>query len=320
MTDGEKPRLTAVPDTGSEYDPNADFESPELYEAGTEETVLEELELDPATEYIRQRTQEVGRLYGELGLDPQFLAIFDRHLNDLRIARTNTIDESRLWLVRRGPDDPVNPLGWKRRAEISKTQLEEYRRIIIDSIDAIKKAGVHGEIHDNDTITRSLAFDWVFYELTADAAANSCYMQQKYNRYVSDYNCQSPHYRAELTISGAYLHRYDDHVPVQAVERDHRDFRSGMSLILLHDAVLHSGLFTSAAQTRLFIMQLRKSYLGRKDPDGVTLFDPLHQGEIAMRLGTIEPTDHIKERARLAEYLLSLEDEDADEVLGSDAE
>ncbi len=263
-----------------------------IYDGG----VMNEAYEQAPYEYVRQTIPYIIDRYSELGLAPPYLAILGRYLDDTRIRHDIEADTSTLEL-RSTKDEDGDTVTYHREANISLRQLKTYARAVVDTYEHIT-----GEKLDRERLSSSLqssvysvAYDWVFFELTADAAAASCYMQHRYDRYVSDYGT-SQYFRADLEISQEYLAGYTDGNPsVGTQEADHRDFRAGVALIFIHDAILRSGLLDSSAKAKLFTLNIKENYPGNNNKGMGSDITPMFQGDVVMRLSGMEPRQRIFE-------------------------
>lgn len=272
---------------------------------------------EAAQEYVHSMVPHVVGQYLELGLHPSFAAILGRHIDDLKIVSDVERAESCLSVVAHKSPDKNDDCGaptetvWIREAIMSPEQHLKYlgklalatkRTLDIDKLQPEIAADL-----------KKLSFDWIFFELTADAAGSSCYFQQKFNKYIPDYNGSSPHFRTDLAISDNYLSGLTDEKPsVVTMEADHIDFRAGMALVQLHDALLRSELGLSVSRARFIINQLSASY-PQKYFKGVKITpEPHSQNDVILRLSSIEPRDPFRDMPEYLEVLDAYHQEQID--------
>lgn len=265
---------------------------------------------EAAEEYVHAMVPHVVGQYLELGLHPAFAAIMGRHIDDLLLVNDVEAAESYLrvasqkaqpthdWLT-----EPSDEVEWVREAVVSPRQHKRYLGYLAV---ATKVAFDFSALDRESAIElRKLSFDWMFFELSADAAASSCYMQQKFDKYVPDYNGQSPHFRTDLAISDNYLSSFSNgKPPISVLEADHIDLRAGMALIMLHDSLLRSNLGVSTVKARHIINQLSALYPKKLFAGEVVQPEPHTQTDIVLRLAAMEPRNPHRD---MAEWLLNLD-------------
>ncbi len=254
------------------------------------------------TEYATSMTADIISTFSELGVADEFLPIVSNHLSDLQLVMSTTATASHLDVgcsIRQNERRST----WNRRAVISMTQFKQYQQAISDTFEIFKRGDdLVGEVApvvaiggDNldDGSRKSLvsvdyALDWIFYELSADALANSYLMQHKYGKYIPDFNGQSPSYEAELSIAEQFIKDYSgDTVDDRRLAREESEnLKSGLSLLLLTDNLVSRGI-GNVKQSEWMVKHLRQNYpLPRKRKAPINPFD---RYEIIKRFAGLEP-------------------------------
>lgn len=255
----------------------------------------------PSNEYAKAMAPEIVGAYIDLGLDHEFAAILFHHLEDLHVVVGARGDDSFLGVrCHKELVDGKPQKRWHRVMDVGRDHLKQYSTKITECSHLLGGEGL------SDPQSQKLALDWIMFELSADAAANSCYMQHKFGRYVPDYNGQSEHFRSELTIARSYLESAGvegDFVNQRSIEADHADFVAGSSLLLLQNAILRHGLSESYGRVQWFINKLRLEYPDLKDSPGL---DPMSDYDIIQRLSSVP---RLETRKMLAQYALLLDDD-----------
>lgn len=255
-------------------------------------------------EYIDSFAGVAVNQYMELGLDPTFAVILGRHISDWQL----TLDQSQItghesYLSLSSHRDGKN-IVWERQAVIGTTKTQTLLGKLALSYKLT--TGEESPSRQTNRLLHKLALDWSLFELSADAAAISVYMQRKFDRYVPDYNGQRENFRADLAISENCLTGYTNKpLTTSELEADHNDFRAGMALIFMHDAVLINQLLPRAAYARMFIHHLRSRYPNKLQHSIEMQTSPLSSAEVMQRLSAVEPRKNIMKE--WAEYALLLD-------------
>lgn len=258
---------------------------------------------DCEDKYSALMTPDIVSVYMELGLDPAFAAILSRHLLDLHVVWQGGVKNS--YLTVSAHKDPKNRTEWHREAVISRLQFGEYESLLgeaYEKLDDVVK--VDGSARTADNISK-LALDWIFFELSVDAAGISCYMQHKYDRYVTGFDGSSANWRSDLKICEDYAsENYDVAVDQKVIQDDQDDLKAGLAMIMLHDSIIRTDLLASAPAARWIVSYLQAHY-PRRSPEKPII--PLSQSDVILKLSSIVPKET---RAELAAYVLSLDPED----------
>lgn len=243
--------------------------------------------------------QQVTGAAFDLGLDSRFIAILGRHITDFKIGMLPNDSEQRSYLtVRSRPESSE----YERVAAINPKQIGMYQEWLYRA--ATETCPDEGFEPDKDACFKT-ALEWVLFELSADAAGNSCYMQQHYDKYIPDYNGQSPYYSAERTVSRSFIQQYAQDLDEGDVVYDHESFRSGFALQLLVDALLRNGVSTSIKHGQWTVHHIFGNYPQPLKAEGSMPINPLDYHEIVQRFQSIHPIDGL--RGRMAELALSFE-------------
>ena len=255
-------------------------------------------------EYIDSFAGVAVSQYMELGFDPSFAVILGKHISDWHL----TLDQSQVtghesYLSLSSYRDGSN-MVWERQAVIGVPKTKQLLGKLALSYKAT--TGEESPSRHTNRLLNNLAVDWSLFELSADAAAISVYMQRKFDRYVPDYNGQRPNFRADLAISENVLAGCTNKpLTTHELEADHNDFRAGIALILMHDAVLINQLMPSAAYARMFIHHLRSRYPNKVRHGLEMKTSPFSSADIMQRLSAVEPRKNIMKE--WAEYALLLD-------------
>jgi len=239
------------------------------------------------TEYAQSMAADLAWAYHDLGLDAGFLPIFGQHIADLHLqsvypGHASTIGLKQVLVEASGEK------SWVRSAEIGEKHLERYAQTL---------QGTFSELHikpilngsDVDMTFKKLALHWIMFEMSADVLGHSCYMQERFVRYIPDFNGQSPFIHSDITVSRNFISGYvDDNNPLldKMAEVDHADFRAGVALVLLEDALLRSGTLDSAVKARWVVRTLAQKYPAVFAGNVVT---PHSRDEITRRLVNMKP-------------------------------
>lgn len=251
--------------------------------------------------YIQAEALVANNLAFDLGLDGRFIGIFAKHMLDLNICDTiNTDDhQSRLFVCR---DSEAPDHAYHIEAIINPKQVEMYSSVLGKVL--LNQDYCPSTYANPETIT-PLALDWVIHELSADALGNSCYMQQRFDCYIPDYNGQNIYDNAELTISNEFLRNYADvNFSEEEARADHNNFRAGYALELLRADILRRGLTDSTQRADWITHGLAKQY-----PlfNGQTPITPLRREALMVRCANMQP---VMARASMAQLALSFYEED----------
>jgi hypothetical protein len=263
--------------------------------------VSDEVDVSSATAYPELITPDVVSLYLELGLDPAFTAILGRHIQDLHLVGEGGVDSS--YLTVSGHHEET--VQWHREAVISLPQLSQYMAIMRTGFNGLDDSLKAGSTEFQQKLLRKLGVDWILYELTADAAAASCYMQYRFDKYSTTFNGQDANWRADLRISDEYLTQHaGERPPNRAIEIDHEDFRSGIASILLKDSILRSDLFAKDEAVEWLMNSVRVNYPSRIEHRKHA--EPYKRSEIILRLSGMAVHDL---RPSLDQYLAVLDEQ-----------
>lgn len=261
-----------------------------------------------STEFASHTAPYILDTLYELGLDNQFVPIVGRHIAELRIAETH--DRSTLD-VHAYKEEGDKRVMWRRVALLSHDELitkrevvesvfsqlnrsEDLQHVVEEPSTVIDLSGENIETQKIRDLSLAVATEWVFYELAADAVASSYYMQQKWNRYIADFNGQSPHYAAELSIAQRFLEMYADQTTLSdsMVRGEYNAFRSGLGLILLQDSLLRNGVTPSRKINEWVIQGLTSTY---PSIDGRnTVVEPYSRAAISERLTALIPKKNVE--------------------------
>lgn len=258
------------------------------------------IDMESATAYPRLMTPDTVRLYMELGFDATFSAILSRYLQDLHLVGQKDADRSYLTVSAHQEGDTEEPV-WHREMVVSAPQRDEYRQTLQDGYEAIDD-GLRYPNFDPERTLDKLAVDWIFFELSADAAAESCYMQHKYDRYIPGFNGQNRNWRSDLKISDEYLRKQTEVEPSRAAANaDHESLRAGIGMVLLHDSILRTDLFEGAPAARWLISYLQMNHPAKTENK---YFSVHSTADVILRLSGVTPRDT---RRELEEYLAALD-------------
>jgi hypothetical protein len=229
------------------------------------------------------------------GLDHEFADIFSQHIRDLNLFVAEGSQGpigSFIDVVRTNEGNEAS--SWERIAILGRKDL-------IDRKESLQKAANDAGLPEPDEMkVESLALDWLFYELAFDALNNACYMQHNYGKYIRDFDGQGPNYLAQYTMSNEFLKKYPSSAPT--IEVDYLRAKAGFALILLHDAAIAKGVFPHAKQVDWLVNQLSENVMNSP------LDKPFTSQEIRVHLRNMSPDRN--GRARLADFILSLDDEE----------
>ncbi len=274
------------------------------------------LEYDPlriGAEYLRSMNPDVLRSYDTLGLAPEFTAIMAKHLNDIDIVipRVGEHDRGTAYLdVKKINFDGVPQ--WRRVAVMSGQQLSTYSQTLET---VLKSQEITEDINGERIDVDALALDWIFFELTADVAANSYTMQQMYDGYIRDWNGQAHCYKAQYSFSRELFNEYAavSESNEQSIASDHLSFIGGIGLILLKEDLLARKVTDSVARASWITEGIRKNYPTARNGTYRAIM-PLDKQDIIQRFVGFKPRLNVRERmqefARLFIDELIVGDED----------
>lgn len=286
---------------------------------------VESVESNFTTEYAETLCPQILTVFDELGLADEFQAILGRHICDLHVL-TNTIkvghakkdDRSRLWQAndKSEPDCP-----YRRLAIIDTADYHEKFDLMVDSLQVVLK-------EDKEAIPQNkiglVVFEWILFELSADAAGNSCKMQFICDKYLGDYNGQYAD-KAELTIAYEFLSEIVDKESLSEAmqESEHANFRSGVALEMLRGSLVRHSIVDNWYLTEQIIDKIKKAY---PQIDGQVEIVPLNSNEIIQRLVNLRPKPtrqliaDFEASLEPIEYFLKYQDNDSDEKSYDDEE
>ena len=249
-----------------------------------------------STEYAGSMAEDVVEKFREFGLAEEFIPIVGEHILNLQLvagtAQTSQLDVRK---VAAGNDRRGK---WQRQAILSIPQARKYEKAILNAAksnrieetlqtEVAPIIGLDGKVLDNGQrkrlLAKELAVDWLFFELCADALSSSIYMQQKFTRYVRDFNGQNASDRTELTISRKHL---GANVHPELVEEDHLALRSGIAIEMLADDLVRRGVCDTREMAEYLKAKLIEFY---PKPKGRTTLVPFNREQIHDRLSTVRP-------------------------------
>lgn len=242
-------------------------------------------------EYTRTHARSVVTALGELGLDTQYMAMLARHIEDLNVVVNpeHSHIKSRLTVVKDEEQDK-----FKRFAIINESDID-------DRAKALRKTGMVLGYGITPDVANRLAFDMMFFELSADALANVYYLQRNIGKYVPDFNGQSYAYESQYAISEDFMAAYAmSSTSRDDIAADHHSFRYGIALHMLPNSLLQQDVFDSQARAQHFSHTLAAYYPGRGvNPRQTT---PLNDADLTQRFVFMEPYNI---RAELASLILA---------------
>lgn len=265
-----------------------------------------------ASEYMPYLVGDVLKTYADFGLAPEFQAILGRHLSDLSIQSDTTGDSSYLTVAQTRKNGQAQEAAgedkvavqWCRELVVNSWQLKKYNQALTEALSQVAP----GEL--DEQTTRRVAFDWLIFELTADALGNSVDMQEKFDKYVPDYNGQSRYYRSELTVCRRNLESLVDpeKLPLSSdlLEEYHANFRAGVGLALLRDSLLLYGL-SREQQAHWVIEHIRTMFDEFGSRRTAPQIVPLGEVELSEWISSLKPRET---RKALLAFVLSFSEED----------
>jgi len=261
------------------------------------------------TDYAGAYTNECGEFYGSLGLDDQFLAIFQRQLGDLHFFVGGDSTSTNLG-VQCSTDiqEDTHDSSWIRVLRFSRG---EYRYCSDWLSGNLKRVGIDIE----PQTVKKMTLELLFYEATADLVANAVYMQQQFDKYIPDFNGQSPFYQTEFTIARKFLGELSLHEPTkEELILEYYNFRSGAALAQLERSMIRENIAANIMNARALKKALGDNYTDREKSEkrkhqkfGFKI-EPMTVGELRDRVTFMQP--RISARQRLAELVLGYDMEE----------
>jgi hypothetical protein len=263
----------------------------------------DQIEMSPIhTRFSEALVPDLVHGLDDLGIAPEFTAIFAKHVSDLHIV--------------------INPVGDKRPSRLTVMKHDdEYKRFAVLSHQDLQRHSARlaeasqclGLTLDKDN-RQKVALTWIFFELSADALSNSVYMQHRYDKYIPDFDGQRYSWESENTLARNFLSEYAaDTYTIDEVMVERERFRAGFALFFLKDALLRYGVVDRDKQAEWLIQSLRHEYpywdYSNKMCHKVV---PEHTRELMQRVQSIEVKKPLLD---LAEYVLAMygpEDDIAD--------
>lgn len=236
-----------------------------------------------ASDYSRAITPEILNEYAELGLSSEIMPIFARHMADLYLRIDLGREDTLLHVgaVKEPGEDAIQE--WRRYINVSERQLSRYTGAL--------ESVFEGQGVRDDTIAQvaGLALRWVYFEASAAVLSNSCYMQSRFDKYIRDYNGNSPHYRSDLTLSRRYLTDQlgGDEPDIHLLENDAASFRGGIGLMFLKNALLSAGVVSSIKRAEWLVGGISELY-PHLNP-GANPVVPMDEYDILARMAHSEP-------------------------------
>jgi len=257
-------------------------------------------------EYAKVMAPDIVRFYDDMGLDPTFMPILTKHIKDIHLLRQQGGAATTRLDVRSTMTDEGDR-EWYRAAIFNNEQLETYRDNVFGVLD---QRDIGDTKEDRTILSEKLAVNWLFYELSADAVANSYSLQQRYDAYIPDWNGQASCYMAQFAISESFFQEYAQDADVHAVARDHESFRAGVSLLQLRDDLLRMGVVKHDTVAGWVVHDLAEVVYPQVRGDSQDHVRPLGREEIMLRLSCLVPREgFIKD---MADYVGCLGDPEDD--------
>jgi len=269
----------------------------------------ETLTREISTDYANSFSHESGEFYGSQGLDPAFLAIAQRHIEDLYVfvGGDNTSNNLGVQCSSDNPEDE-NGQRWIRVLRLGSGDFRCVTTWLKDTL----KSSVDLEI-DRPT-AKKMALELVFYESTADIIANAVYMQQHFDKYISDFDGMSPYFEAQFTIARQFLNEFGSTVPSKQEElEEYYNFKAGSALAQLEASYIRNNLAKNLMEAKTLTAALAGNYTQREKTLSLRLQDqgfritPQKLGDIRERLIYLKPNNDV--RSKLAEYVIGLSDD-----------
>lgn len=253
-------------------------------------------------EYSKAITPEIINEYAELGVSTQIIPILARHLADLNLVTDGISETSSLMVgaIKNGDDNSE----WRRYLRISERQYARY-------VGFLEDVSVDQDLPDRSfEKIGGIATRWIYYELSADVLSNSCYMQSKFNKYIPDYNGNSPHYRSDLLLSRRFLsERLDGEPSLHLLEYDQECFKAGVGIAFLKNAILRAGMLKREKQAEWFVRRITDHYPTLNDSRYP--IEPVDQYGILDRLEYAQPVEGVViNNRRFAEMIEDPDDDD----------
>ncbi len=233
-------------------------------------------------EYATAMTPGIYDSILELGLEPEFAAIAGRHIQDLYIGIDTRPKESKTSSLTVMKSQNYPTCEYVRAAIIGMHDVEVRRRAISNSC---AKQGIKP---DKIAVSKT-AFDWVFFELCFDAVNNACRMQQKYGKYVRDYNGQNIYDEAHLTISRAFMEEYAADFTKNDLITEYELTKAGFALQLLKDTFVRNNIVSNNTRAEWLVTKLAKNHSNTKSKG----IPPYRQDELMLRLTNIRPAQDV---------------------------
>lgn len=290
----------------------------EVFDMKGEPFVPGNAEIIASTEYASVMAPDIIEKFKEFGLDPLFIPIIGQHLLDLEVVYSRTSRKSTLG-VNKVFTEGDRRGRWQRQAMLSYSQIAQYQQCLITSMtgsrfedsllpDSAPVIDINGNVIDdglnNKMLSKELAVDWLFYELSTDALLNSIYMQQKITRYVRDLNGINAYSEAEFTISKAFYESYghDTSMNRNALHEDYISLKSGIAIELMTENLLRKNVIDSSKKAESVIDKIRNKY--PTIPRLNNKIVPHNLNKIIERVSILEPRiDKRKGKIALAEII-----------------
>lgn len=237
------------------------------------------------TEYAVSQVGTIVDYFDSVGLAPEYLAVLSRHVADLELVIEDPGKHGSTLSVASRREDGERT--WHRNAVLSRFDLSDKKRFLESLMESM---GIKPE-----TSVNSAVLGWGFYELVGDALGNSVSMQDRYNKYIPDWNGQAYCYLGQYAISewlfGEYAQNHGElndkeYAELQlAIRRDHAGLRSGVALGLVRDSLLRD-VTDNVTQTNWIIQGIKELYY---KPQNIF---PLSKHQLMARLALMSPKEH----------------------------
>lgn len=250
--------------------------------------------------FAEQITPEILDMYAEFGLDSIFLPILGRHIRDTHvIVGGSSAFDSTLTTAIPQNDAPRNDTKvWQRQLLIPNFTVDCYAKNITNGLKIFGKK-FPGSIPTDSPfinqdgtlgsdVTRMLAIKMLFAESSIDMLGNSVYMQQRFEKYIPDFNGQSPHYTCELEVPRQFYDQYAYDEPGEhELRADLLALRHGIGLNFLKVDLLRFELVSKMKYAEWLIRSVQQKKPG-KAVSGVSV-SPHDEYAISQRVMSLEP-------------------------------
>jgi hypothetical protein len=192
---------------------------------------------------------DVIRKVSDFDVPEEIVAILGGFLSDLHIAYYPVADgrASELNLLKKESNT-----GYARAALLN--QAESKRKS-----SRIRKFAEHHDMYMDEPTADTLGVEWSFFELAGDALSNSVYMQNRFERYVSETNVQAG-FDGHLYIVKEFADASGAEYKTIQLKIEQTALKRGLALEILPDAIVRHGVTDNLTHAQWLSTSLRNEY------------------------------------------------------------